>query len=200
MLIAKCLQSNNEELWEDLVRRLQPIFARIVYRIASSNSIAEKGEVDDLIQDCFLKLGSQGRSPSLPASALKDEESIVAYLRSFAANTARDYYRRKRAEKRGAERTTSIEDAPNEIVGAKVPTPETAILIEQVDRVLDADSNGRTIFWLYYQQGFTAREIAQIPAFRLTVKGVESVIRRLTLLVRQQMNCEPEGIFGRETF
>jgi hypothetical protein len=41
-----------------------------------------------------------------------------------------------------------------------------------------------TIFWMYFQQGFTASEIGGIGAFRLTVKGVEASIHRTKELLK----------------
>jgi RNA polymerase sigma-70 factor (ECF subfamily) len=43
------------------------------------------------------------------------------------------------------------------------------------------------IFWLYYEQGMTAKAIAALPSINLTSKGVESAISRLTRLVREQV-------------
>jgi hypothetical protein len=45
----------------------------------------------------------------------------------------------------------------------------------------------RQIFWLYHRHGLTAREIASIRYFGLTDKGVESVLVRLTALVKQEL-------------
>jgi RNA polymerase sigma-70 factor, ECF subfamily len=195
-----CLRSHDHELWEILVHRLQPVFARIIYRVASSSGTARADEVDDLVQDCFVKLEATREGLFIQASAFDNEQSALGYLRMMAANTARDYFRRKRAEKRGTAITVSVDDQVQEIAGAKSQNPETTVLMGQIDRLLGADSDGRTIFWLYYRQGFTAKEIAGISTFGLSAKGVESLIRRLTLVVREKLNCEPEGTFGRETF
>jgi RNA polymerase sigma-70 factor (ECF subfamily) len=45
------------------------------------------------------------------------------------------------------------------------------------------------IFWLYYQQGMSAKTIASLPAVGLTAKGVESAIFRLTRQVREALVC-----------
>ncbi len=42
-----------------------------------------------------------------------------------------------------------------------------------------ATPRDRQIFGLYFLQGMTAREIAELPDIGLTVKGVEAVIHRL---------------------
>ena len=62
--------------------------------------------------------------------------------------------------------------------------------LEQIDKVLRQVAAGndqerkRTIFWLRHRQGFTAREIASIPSLGLTTEGVESVLMRLSHMIK----------------
>lgn len=49
------------------------------------------------------------------------------------------------------------------------------------------------IFLLYYRQGLTASEIAALPSLDLTTKGVESVIARLTYMIRSHITHEGVG-------
>ena len=68
-----------------------------------------------------------------------------------------------------------------------------SVLLEQVDGALtrstgvDTRERDRTVFWLYYKHGFTAKAIAALPAVGLTVKGVETVIFRLTKAIRKSL-------------
>jgi RNA polymerase sigma-70 factor (ECF subfamily) len=55
---------------------------------------------------------------------------------------------------------------------------------EHIDRLAE-NSRDKTVFWLYYQHGFTARAISSLPNIGLTPKGVESCIYRLTKAVRE---------------
>ena len=60
-----------------------------------------------------------------------------------------------------------------------------AVLLSEIEtRLRDASGiispRDRAIFWLYYRHGFTAVEIAALPAVHLSHKGVESVLRRIT--------------------
>ena len=196
-LLADCLRSRDPRLWEALVRQLQPIFARIVYRVAQTTSAAQPGDVDDAIQECFLKIEANRDKPYAQLSALDSEQAAVAYLKVMAANTARDLFRKKSAEKRSSVKTTSVEDRLPEIVGVNASSLDRDVLIGQIDRLLSADLKERTIFWLYYRQGFTAKEISEIPAFQLGPKGVESLLRRLTLAVREQLGNQ-KGFPGPE--
>jgi RNA polymerase sigma-70 factor (ECF subfamily) len=63
---------------------------------------------------------------------------------------------------------------------------EREILLREIDGILKTLSHepnferDHAIFWLYYSQGLTAKEIAALPDIKLGVKGVESVLLRLT--------------------
>ena len=56
--------------------------------------------------------------------------------------------------------------------------PECALLLDRVDACLrdlapsETRDRDRKIFWLYYRQGMTAKEIAGLPQIGLTLKGV----------------------------
>ena len=41
--------------------------------------------------------------------------------------------------------------------------------------------------WLYYLQGLIAEEIVRLPVAGLTAKGVESVLRRVTRWLREEI-------------
>jgi DNA-binding transcriptional regulator LsrR (DeoR family) len=43
------------------------------------------------------------------------------------------------------------------------------------------------IFWLYFRQGMSTKEIASIPTIGLSTKGVGSVIERLKHCIREQI-------------
>ena len=43
------------------------------------------------------------------------------------------------------------------------------------------------IFWFYYLQGMSAKAIAALATVKLTAKGVEAVIFRLTRCVREHL-------------
>ena len=45
----------------------------------------------------------------------------------------------------------------------------------------------RTIFWLYFRQGMSTREIGSLPGIGLSTKGVGSVIERMKQSVRDQI-------------
>ena len=177
------------------MRRLQPIFARVAYRVVRSTGVAHPQDVDDVVQECFVKLeGALARADG-GASRFACPEAALAYLKVLAANAARDSVRKRSAEKRGTAKTSALDDRLDEIAGPDGPNLDRHILIRQIDGLLGS-AKERTIFWLYYRQGFTAKEIAELPGIQLGAKGVESLLRRLALEIRKQL----EGNSGPEAF
>jgi DNA-directed RNA polymerase specialized sigma24 family protein len=67
-----------------------------------------------------------------------------------------------------------------------------SVLLSELDRKLRSapdvfGERDRALFWLYYLQGLTAEEIARLPVVGLTAKGVESVLRRVTRWLREEI-------------
>jgi DNA-directed RNA polymerase specialized sigma24 family protein len=120
-------------------------------------------------------------------------DAFFGMLKVTASNIAHDYFRRKKAIIHGggiAEiELTEVEgfvpdsrsDGPDHI--------EREILLGEIDDILrdNATARDREIFWLHHRQGFTAKAIAAIPCYKLTTKGVESTLYRLTCYVREYL-------------
>ena len=188
-IIRKCQQRAGAEEWAELIRHLQPILARVAYRVACEWGVANASETDDILQESFLKIGARD-GQLLRRLPLDDLGSALAYLKVTTANCARDYLRAKYADKRGQEVTVQVDARMDELL----PSVDSAsldrnILFLQIDQALDASPRDRSIFWMYYRQGFTAHEIAAIPEFGLTQKGVESLLFRHSGMVRKALEA-----------
>jgi DNA-directed RNA polymerase specialized sigma24 family protein len=67
--------------------------------------------------------------------------------------------------------------------------------IDKIDKILKKHCSQRDqdIFWLYYLQEFSAREIAELPNFKpLTIKGVESILYRVKQLICEKWEEDPQ--------
>lgn len=198
-LLSFGLHAGDTTLWEDLIARLQPIFARTVYHIAAAWGTVNAEEVDDVVQEIFLKLGAARQDAILRAN-LTTETAAIAYLKVMAANAARDYFKAKHSGKRGFE-LLSPGIRLDDLASRNGANADREILLSQIDSALEADDRDRAVFWLYYRHGLTAREISLIPAFRLSVKGVESLIHRLTAMVKGAVGGKfSEGRPGAKAF
>jgi hypothetical protein len=109
----------------------------------------------------------------------------------------RDHFKSELAEKRGAGQIDAIEE-PFEIdpktKGSDGEAPiYRKVLLQEIDNALQKVTVGKDqkrkcmIFWLRHRQGLTAGEIAALPSIGLSTEGVESVLLRLTILVRSQI-------------
>jgi RNA polymerase sigma-70 factor (ECF subfamily) len=179
--------------WDEFVRRCAPLASLVALRV-SRLWVREPlpAAVDDIVQDTFLKLCEQDRR-ILREFEPRGEDSFFGLLRIVASSVANDYYRRQYSVKRGGNVVMSVllgdEGAVEGAHSSSAMLQEA--LYGQLDKKLRSASaigdRDRAIFWLYYRQGFTAEEIARLPAAGLTAKGVESALRRMTLWLRSEL-------------
>jgi RNA polymerase sigma-70 factor (ECF subfamily) len=179
------------------MRRYYRLIAGVVIRTSQKWGESSPTTIDDLIQETYLKLCANDYR-LLRAYDPKHPDAIYGYLKVITTNVVHDRFKALRSEKRGGaqivEELTTLEKGSvvDEASGSQRAL-EREILLREIDAHLNALLSGetadrdRTIFWLYYRQGFTTRAIASLPAIGLTIKGVESAILRLTKLLRRRM-------------
>ena len=120
---------------------------------------------------------------------------MFGLVQSIAYSVVQDHFKSQGAEKRGAKaKLVSIE--VHDFAGQSLRDThdlDRNVLIQEIAEALEkaTSSSGegqrdRTIFWLYYRQGLTTRAIASLPAIKLSAKGVESAIAKLTAEVRRR--------------
>ena len=185
--------AGDAEAWGEFARRFHPLIAGIALRTARRYGEPPTALVEDLVQDAYLKLCAD-RCRLLRTFQPEHPDALFGFLKVVTANVVHDYFKTAHAVKRGAgQEAAAVEEGHL----ANSPDPargmgqvERGILLGQIDNMLRAKVAGessqrdRSIFWLYYRQGLTARAISLIPAVGLSAKGVESTILRLTRLVR----------------
>jgi RNA polymerase sigma factor (sigma-70 family) len=203
-LIRACIEGGDAAAWEEFVRRFRPVIAGVVSRTARRFGAWTPQLIDDLVQETYLKLCAN-RCRVLREFTPQVEESIFGLLKTVAFSVTHDHFRGATAVMRGAGRAESTLDSYLEstIAGRDgLPEIERAILLRQIETFLSEQPGipprDQQIFWLYYRHGMTARAIAAIPHIGLTPKGVESVVKRLTSLVRQRLaDARPENAEGK---
>jgi RNA polymerase sigma-70 factor (ECF subfamily) len=192
----KCLDSPaDDEVWQELLTRIHPVLLRIARNVAHSSGLDRPEDIDDLVQEICLKISHPAslRSIRLPS----DDKQADRYFHATAANAARDALKTRFACKRGEHVTISMEDHLTELADSiAAPAIEREILFRQIDERLQATASERAIFWLYFREGFTSKEIASIPAVGLTSKGVESALQRMTASLRNRLNPSAESKAG----
>jgi RNA polymerase sigma-70 factor (ECF subfamily) len=196
-LFSTCARGGDAGSWQEFIRRFNPLIARSVLRIAMRYGDSDRSVIDDLIQETYLKICAN-ECRLLQTFTPQSPESAFGFLKVVAASVAQDFFKSRLAEKRAPEATASSVDAisvsPREYPQGALNPAERAVLVDQIDRKLRAIvparelQRARTVFWLYYRSGLTANAIAAIPAMDLTTKGVESLLFRLTRLVRDNLS------------
>ena len=181
-LYSECVGTPNNQhscrtLFSNIAARLRSITYRIAYKYRCEN------ECEDIIQEIHIKFVSDR---TLAAALPREPQRALAYLTTVAANVARDFGRRAGAECRDHTRTVSLEDTPLAATARDFDIDKD-LLLREIEDCLPPDRLDCLVFNLYFRQGFTAQEIADIPAVGLKPKGVESRIVRITAAIRKSL-------------
>jgi RNA polymerase sigma-70 factor (ECF subfamily) len=185
-LLNLCLSSDDQAHWREFVRRTQPLIASVIMNTIRRWQTPSPSLVDDLIQDTYIKLFAHDRK-ALRSIKNEYENTIFGYLRVVASNVVWDHFRHPENKVEEIELTDPV--LPPGPDG--MDRLEFARRKEQIQQRLETLSSSPTyqrdvaIFWFYYEQGYTAKEVSLLPNVGLTVKGVEAVLQRLTKFIRE---------------
>jgi RNA polymerase sigma-70 factor (ECF subfamily) len=156
--------------------------------------------VEDLTQVTYLKLWEDG-CRLLRDFALQHPEAILGYIKKAAANATHDHFKHGRSQSAGGDKphvsTSDVDpEAGREIHGSEEKIA-FGIFLQEIDDHLKRGLTGpdqerdRMIFWLYFRQGMSTKEIAALPTIGLSPKGVGSVIERMKDCIREQILGTP---------
>jgi RNA polymerase sigma factor (sigma-70 family) len=152
--------------------------------------------VEDLVQITYLKLWEDS-CRHLRDFAIQNPEAILGYIKKTAANSTHDYFKHAHSQSSGGDEahisTSDIE--PEASKGDHGSQERIAFggFLNGIDEYLKRCLTGsdwerdRMIFWLYFRQGMSTKEIASMPTIGLSAKGVGSVIERLKHYAREQI-------------
>src|SRR5262245_9867188 len=152
--------------------------------------------VADLVQEIYLKLCSD-QCRLLREFEPQYPDAFFGYLKVISVNFVNDHFKAVLADKRGR----GLQFSPIEEVNHRVSTTserglssaEFKVLYDEIDSLLrkllqgDTAERDRTIFWLYYRTGLTTAAIASLSPINMNPKSVESVIHRLTQLLKKEL-------------
>ena len=195
-VIGLCAGPGDEEAWQEFVARVGRPLRLVIARTASVWGDASRSTVEDLLQATYLKLWEGGRT-LLHEFAIERPEAILGYLKKTAVNAAHDHFKHTRSQSAGgnAQHVSTFDidpEAGQESFGSEQKIAFDIFLAEidsHLSRCLDGPDaeRDRTIFWLYFRQGLSSKEIASLPGIGLGTKGVGSVIERLKHSIREQI-------------
>lgn len=189
-LVCRCADNpRDHEAWEEFVSRVDKPIALTIMRTASRLGPRSLSVVEDLRQDTYVKLWKNG-CRRLRDFAIKypHDSVILRYIKKAAANTTLDYIRRLPPFP-----TIPIDSLAEQIADRSQESSAYRILLKEIDDHLKRcltrpnQKRDRKIFWLYFLQGMSCKEIASLPTIELTDKGVGAVIERLKHGIREQI-------------
>jgi len=195
-LVCLCIGPCDDGAWEEFVARVGRAISLTILRVASLWGKPSRTVVEDLVQVTYLKLW-EDNCRILRDFAIRNPNGILGYLKKVAANTTHDYFRHGRSQSAGGSRahvsTSDVDvEAGKEVHGSQ-DRIAFQILLNQIDEHLKGHLTGpdqerdRTIFWLYFRQGMSTKEIGSLPTIGLGPKGVGSVIERLKRCIRERI-------------
>lgn len=182
-LFQACADRSDPRAWQEFARRYGLLLERTAYRIARRYIFPTRELLDDLVQECYLRLCADD-CKALRVFRSTRPDSEFGYLKVIASHAVLDHFRRKNG---GIH--ISIENAPEPRTDAA--DIDRAVLLREVRECLKqvtAGSHGErdsAIFYLYYLQGITAKAISHLPTVDLSCEGVESLLGRLRRALRE---------------
>ena len=207
-VVCLCAGPPDDEAWGEFVSRVGRPISLIILRTASLWGEPSRALVEDLIQATYLKLW-EGGCLLLRDFAIQRPEAILGYLKKTAANVTHDYFKHGRSQSCGGDNphvsTTDVDPEAGEDVHGSQEKIAFGIFLNEIDEYLRRCLTGpekerdRMIFWLYFRQGMSTKEIASLPALGLGTKGVGSVIERLKQAIREQiLGVHSDSVEGEE--
>lgn len=204
MELIRACADGDEAAWREFVARFHKPISVSVLRVAMRWSARPQQWVEDIIQETYTKL-CEKRCAQLYRFALEHPDAVEAYVRTVAVNAAQDFFKRAQSAKRGGgevlQPLEGMEPRAQAASAGGAGAIHREILLREIDTCLERCVEGpykardQLIFWLYYREGLTAQAIARhVDVQRLGgaegvlgLSGVESVLHRLSKLVRHEM-------------
>ena len=195
-VVCLCAGPCDDEAWEEFVSRVGRPISLTIMRTASLWGKPSRSLVEDLIQITYLKLW-EGGSRLLRDFAIQRPEAILGYLKKTAANATHDYFKHGHSQSCGGENphvsSSDVDPEAGKQVHGSQDRIAFEVLLTEIDEHLKQCLAGpdqerdRMIFWLYFRQGMSTKEIASLPTIGLGAKGVGSVIERLKHGIRDEI-------------
>ena len=196
-VVCLCADPRNDYAWEEFVLRVDKPIGLTIKRTAEVWVKPFRSLIEDLVHETYVKL-LKDRCRHLRDFAIEPSDTeILRYIKRTAINVTYDHFKHHLSQKEGGHNPhVSTSDIDVE-AGVQAPGSQGRITFEaflnEIDEHLkhcltgpDKERDG-TIFWQYFRQGMSTKEIASLPTIGLTAKGVGSVIERLKHCVREQI-------------
>jgi RNA polymerase sigma-70 factor (ECF subfamily) len=198
-LLRQCAENPDHHAWTEFTQRFDRLIVSIINRVCREWTGTSPEVVEDLIQETYLKLCTNGYS-LLANFQSRHPNAFLGYIKTVTTNVVYDYLRSAHAFKRDIGKNVELDQAMNYLHTGhgQAESLENAIILNEIDHLLVqrgaglAEEKDRKIFWLYYRDGLTAKAIASTSGIDLTVKGVEGIIARMTKFVKKSLGGDAQ--------
>jgi RNA polymerase sigma-70 factor (ECF subfamily) len=195
-LICLCAGPCDDDAWREFVSRVDRPICLTILRSATLWGAPSRSVVEDLVQTTYLKLW-EDNCRRLREFAVEHPDAILAYLKKVAANATHDYFKHQCSQSSGGANahlsTADVDLQAGHEADGSPQRIDYMLFLQEIDDYLrrglagpDVDRD-RMIFWLYFRQGMSTKEIASLPTVGLSAKGVGSVLERLKRSIRKQL-------------
>ena len=177
-LLVRRIREGDERALEEIFRAHYAAMASFVYRYVQARDIAE-----ELVQDVFFKLWAK-------RAQLSDIDALRTYLFRAARNTALNWLRRQKLERKWQEEEASAyePEAPESADDESTEQELTAAVRAAIDRL---PPRCREVFLLSRDGGLTYAEIAR--ALEISIKTVETQMGRALKSLRAALAVYRQG-------
>ena len=201
-IVCLCADGGSDEAWQEFLSRVGRPISLTIMRTASRWGQPSRSLVEDLLQVTYLKLW-EGGCRLLRDFAIQRPDAILGYLKKTAANATHDYFKHRCSQTSGGDEphvsTSDVDPQAADQAHGSEQRIAYEILLNEIDEYLKRCSaapvqeRDRMIFWLYFRQGMSTKEIASLPTIELGPKGVGSVIERLKDGIRGHILGSPSA-------
>jgi RNA polymerase sigma-70 factor, ECF subfamily len=195
-IVFLCAGPRDDEAWEEFISRVGRPISLTIMRTASMWGEPSRSLVEDLVQTTYIKLWEDG-CRLLGDFAVQHPDAILGYIKKIAANATHDYFKHGHSQASGGDQphvsTSDVDPEAGKEVHGSQERIAFEVFLNEIDEHLKRcltepdQERDRMIFWLYFRQGMSTKEIASLPTVGLGAKGVGSVIERLKRGIREQI-------------
>ncbi|HEY2361440.1 MAG TPA: sigma-70 family RNA polymerase sigma factor [Candidatus Angelobacter sp.] len=176
-LVSTCLQTSDEAIRSEFVARTSPTIRGVIYKRISRCGIPTQELMQDLTNSTYIRL-----LQALPKFKWEDEARFFGWIKKVTLSTVEDSFRRPAPE-------IPVEDLD---AFENRKSSEAQILRElrcnEISRCLQEITTSELeidIFWYRFHQGFSAREISEMPCVGLSEDRIETILARLVRQLRR---------------
>jgi RNA polymerase sigma factor (sigma-70 family) len=176
--IDDCLQKD-PGAWAKLVELVRPACLRVLVKLLGRS---RPDVITDLEQEVYVRLLT--RRPALESLRGASAAELRVYAATVALNLARDVLRRETLHHNAVHVLGDEPQPPDDMDAIAARQERLEQVYAQAERLTGGrDARDMQVFVAYYHEGYSAAEIAKRD-LGLSTSGVESVVLRLTRLLR----------------